>query len=40
MTKIKYIIKRIIHMDFGNFFRVMNEVHRKSKKVESLFSLI
>ena len=32
MAKIKYIIKRIINMDFSSFFRVINEVHQKTKK--------
>ncbi|MCI8467236.1 MAG: hypothetical protein HFI08_03515 [Bacilli bacterium] len=42
MKKIKYIIKRIIHMDFGNFFHVMNEVHKKSNKnrVSIFFDMI
>ena len=32
MEKIKYLIKRIIKMDHKNFFRVINNINKKTKK--------
>lgn len=32
MKKIKYLFKRIISMDYKNFFKTINEVHKKTNK--------
>lgn len=32
MSKISFLFKRIIHMDYGKFFRTINEIHEKSNK--------
>lgn len=32
MNKIKYLIKRILKMDYGRMFRTINEIHKKTNK--------
>ena len=32
MGKVKYLTKRIANMNFGNFFKTIDDVHDKSNK--------